>query len=171
MEQPGELRFDRASDLLERHRTRLRTGCARMDEVLGGGLLDRGITEIAGEASAGKTQVTAARATSRTPSAPLTAPSRARAHACARPRAQLALQLIFQVQLPRSEGGLQGGALFLHAEGGEAPVKRLRQIGSAFARRWSSVRCGCCGAVLKRVALLANSPSAPSWHAIPRPPP
>lgn len=53
---------------------------------------------------------------------------------------QFGLQLLFQCQLPRRFGGLQGGALFLHTEGGEPPMKRLRQIGTAFASKWVSVR-------------------------------
>jgi RecA/RadA recombinase len=53
------LKLDRASALLQRHRIRLSTGCVGIDACLGGGILARGITEIAGEASAGKTQVRA----------------------------------------------------------------------------------------------------------------
>ncbi|KAJ1635116.1 P-loop containing nucleoside triphosphate hydrolase protein [Pavlovales sp. CCMP2436] len=106
-----EVKLDLASALLARHRVRLRTGCDAIDECLGGGFPVRGITEIAGESSAGKTQ--------------------------------LALQLLFQAQLPLAHGGLQGGALFLHTEGGDAPVERLRQIGAAFAERWTSLGATC----------------------------
>jgi DNA-repair protein XRCC3 len=36
---------------------RLTTGCSSIDQVLEGGLLSRGVTEIAGESGAGKTQL------------------------------------------------------------------------------------------------------------------
>ena len=36
---------------------RLTTGCSTIDEALGGGILSRGVTEIAGESGAGKTQI------------------------------------------------------------------------------------------------------------------
>lgn len=35
---------------------RLKTGCIEIDEMLGGGLLCPGVTEVAGESSSGKTQ-------------------------------------------------------------------------------------------------------------------
>ena len=35
---------------------KLKTGCKEIDEVLGGGLLCPGVTEVAGESSSGKTQ-------------------------------------------------------------------------------------------------------------------
>ena len=35
---------------------RLTTGCSSIDQVLAGGILSRGVTEIAGESGAGKTQ-------------------------------------------------------------------------------------------------------------------
>lgn len=35
---------------------RLKTGCIAIDEILGGGLLCPGVTEVAGESSSGKTQ-------------------------------------------------------------------------------------------------------------------
>lgn len=55
-------RVERASALLVRHRLRLRTGCDAIDALLGGGIPARGITEISGESSAGKTQVSVPRA-------------------------------------------------------------------------------------------------------------
>ncbi|XP_072045995.1 DNA repair protein XRCC3-like [Amphiura filiformis] len=38
------------------HLLKLRTGCDILDEFLGGGILSQGITEVAGESAAGKTQ-------------------------------------------------------------------------------------------------------------------
>lgn len=37
--------------------THITTGCQELDEVLGGGIPVRGITEVAGESSSGKTQL------------------------------------------------------------------------------------------------------------------
>lgn len=37
--------------------THITTGCQELDEVLGGGVPVRGITEVAGESSSGKTQL------------------------------------------------------------------------------------------------------------------
>lgn len=56
---------------------KLTTGCKLLDEVLQGGLVSHGITEISGESASGKTQ--------------------------------LCLQLSLNVQLPESQGGLNGG--------------------------------------------------------------
>jgi predicted ATP-dependent serine protease len=75
-----------ASDLLAAHKVRLSTGCENIDQCLGGGVLPRGITEISGEASAGKTQVLAS-APSRAARARPRDRAGACAHAAAHPRA------------------------------------------------------------------------------------
>jgi len=58
-----EVQYTIATDIFERTRNgnafqtdRLKTGCIAIDEILGGGLLCPGVTEVAGESSSGKTQ-------------------------------------------------------------------------------------------------------------------
>ncbi|KAL8585130.1 hypothetical protein ACOMHN_013146 [Nucella lapillus] len=89
---------------------RLSTGCPLLDQALRGGLLVGGITEIAGESAAGKTQ--------------------------------LCLQLCLTVQLPLSQGGLDGGAFYICTEGA-FPNKRLHQIAQGFSKQHSSVLNHC----------------------------
>ncbi|GIL49835.1 hypothetical protein Vafri_6151 [Volvox africanus] len=70
-------------------------GCGVLDGFLRGGLPCGIITELTGEAAAGKTQ--------------------------------LVLQSLLTVQLPRSEGGLDGKAVYIYTEG-KPPVERLQSI-------------------------------------------
>ena len=75
-----------------RHTRKLSLGCAMLDRVLGGGIDVQGITEVAGSAGAGKTQ--------------------------------LVLRCLLHVQLPPSEGGLSGGAIYIFSEGSSQPSMR-----------------------------------------------
>ena len=75
-----------------RHTRKLSLGCAVLDRVLGGGIDVQGITEVAGSAGAGKTQ--------------------------------LVLRCLLHVQLPPSEGGLSGGAIYIFSEGSSQPSMR-----------------------------------------------
>ena len=78
-----------------RHTRKLSLGCAVLDRVMGGGIDVQGITEVAGSAGAGKTQ--------------------------------LVLRCLLHAQLPPSEGGLSGGAIYIFSEGSSQPsMHRLR---------------------------------------------
>ena len=72
-----------------RHTRKLSLGCAVLDRVMGGGIDVQGITEVAGSAGAGKTQ--------------------------------LVLRCLLHAQLPPSEGGLSGGAIYIFSEGSSQP--------------------------------------------------
>ena len=118
------------------HRWQLRLGCPVLDAALGGGLDVAGvITEVAGEAGVGKTQ--------------------------------LALQLMLQVQLPQSMGGLAGGAVYLHGDTSNADpaLRRLHTMAEAFAARHASV-----GAEVERLkhqiyVMQVDSPDD-LWHIV-----
>ncbi|XP_043787235.1 DNA repair protein XRCC3-like [Apis laboriosa] len=73
----------------------LTTGCSKFDTLLKGGITNRGITQIYGAASTGKTQ--------------------------------LALQLCLTVQLPKTEGGLAAGAIYICTES-IFPSRRLQEL-------------------------------------------
>lgn len=77
--------------------------------MLGGGIDIVGITEIAGEAGVGKTQ--------------------------------LALQLMLQAQLPPLNGGLGGGAVYLHTDttNSDPAMKRLHTMAQAFVPKHAAI--------------------------------
>ena len=73
--------------------------------MLGGGIDVQGLTEVAGCAGAGKTQ--------------------------------LALRCLLHVQLPPTEGGLSGGAIYINSEGSNAPfLRRLSALADAYAEKY-----------------------------------
>ncbi|KAK7488420.1 hypothetical protein BaRGS_00020394 [Batillaria attramentaria] len=74
-----------------------------------GGILARGITEIAGESAAGKTQ--------------------------------LCLQLCLTAQLPVTQGGLEGGAVYICTED-VFPSKRLHQLVQHFSHKYTCTQYG-----------------------------
>ena len=141
------LRARRCDELLVEHKLSL--GCTVLDRVLRGGLVPGTVTEVFGESTAGKTQLClqlllTVRASARVwrgrrrrpppqgqqqrrrPDCPplgvRSAPARGRSivpPAWPHPRPQ--------VQQPKTGGGLNGAALYLHTEGQPA-VPRLRQI-------------------------------------------
>ncbi|GLI62980.1 hypothetical protein VaNZ11_005837 [Volvox africanus] len=82
-------------DLTQQSPLKTTLGCGVLDGFLHGGLPCGIITELTGEAAAGKTQ--------------------------------LVLQSLLTVQLPRSEGGLDGKAVYIYTEG-KPPVERLQSI-------------------------------------------
>ena len=85
-----------------RHTRKLSLGCAVLDRALGGGVDVQGLTEVAGSAGAGKTQ--------------------------------LVLRCLLHVQLPPSEGGLSGGAIYIFSEGSNAPsLRRLQGLADVYA--------------------------------------
>tara|TARA_B100000795_G_scaffold243243_1_gene206975 strand:+ start:363 stop:836 length:474 start_codon:yes stop_codon:yes gene_type:complete len=88
-----------------RHTRKLSLGCAVLDRVLGGGIDVQGITEVAGSAGAGKTQ--------------------------------LVLRCLLHVQLPPSEGGLSGGAIYIFSEGSSQPsMRRLHALADVYGERY-----------------------------------
>ena len=88
-----------------RHTRKLSLGCAMLDRVLGGGIDVQGITEVAGSAGAGKTQ--------------------------------LVLRCLLHVQLPPSEGGLSGGAIYIFSEGSSQPsMRRLHALADVYGERY-----------------------------------
>ena len=96
-----EINFKSAKEIWKRHQEiiKITTGSKKLDDLLGGGIESRSITEIFGEFATGKTQ--------------------------------LAHQLCVTVQLPEEKGGINGGALFIDAEGTFRP-DRIIQIGEKF---------------------------------------
>ncbi|GIL77660.1 hypothetical protein Vretifemale_7149 [Volvox reticuliferus] len=82
-------------DLTQQIPLKATLGCTVLDGFLRGGLPCGTITELTGEAAAGKTQ--------------------------------LALQSLLTVQLPQSEGGLGGKAVYIYTEG-KPPIERLQSI-------------------------------------------
>ncbi|XP_013387995.1 DNA repair protein XRCC3 isoform X2 [Lingula anatina] len=79
----------------------LSTGDGFIDKLLRGGILSKGITEVAGASATGKTQ--------------------------------FCIQLCLTVQLPRAQGGLGGGAVYICTED-VFPTKRLQQMIGAFCK-------------------------------------
>ena len=104
-----------------RHTRKLSLGCAVLDRVMGGGIDVQGITEVAGSAGAGKTQ--------------------------------LVLRCLLHVQLPPSEGGLSGGAIYIFSEGSSQPSMRLPVLTRPRA------------AVLHRATRTTHAPKAPLLYA------
>ncbi|CAG8574359.1 4165_t:CDS:2 [Ambispora leptoticha] len=97
-----------ALNLIFHHEQRfLTTTDEILDQVLGGGILSRGITEIVAKkqkcSAVGKTQ--------------------------------LCLQLCLAVQLPKELGGLGGGAVYLHSDG-VFPARRFYQLIDRFSREY-----------------------------------
>ena len=97
---------------------RLSFGCPLLDAAAGGGILRTGITEIAGEAAAGKTQLLLQLALQvhRPP-----APSGCRAVECGHSSVG-------------AGGGFGAGAVYISTEG-KPPISRLRTMASHFERR------------------------------------
>lgn len=83
----------------------LSTGCKILDNFLSGGYSLKGITEIAGESSSGKTQ--------------------------------FCLQAALSVQMPRSAGGLDAGAVYICTED-RFPSPRLQQLLKVQANKFQS---------------------------------
>jgi len=81
----------------------LSTGCKVLDEFLQGGIPGFGITEISGEASCGKTQIS--------------------------------LQLSLLAQLPISDGGLNGGSIYINTEQ-FFPSNRLFELNTHFKAKY-----------------------------------
>lgn len=56
-ELPSQCAAGRQLDVSDKRWGHLSTGCVQIDKLLGGGVLTRGVTEIAGHSSCGKTQL------------------------------------------------------------------------------------------------------------------
>jgi len=92
--------FKKASEVLEERKNaaRITTGCRALDDLLGGGIQTKAITEFFGPFGTGKTQIS---------------------H-----------QLSVMVQLPTTEGGVEGSAIYIDTEGTFRP-ERIASIAEA----------------------------------------
>jgi len=95
-----EMGFETANQLMEKRASigRITTGSKSLDELMGGGIETRSISEFYGRYGSGKTQI--------------------------------ALQLCINTQLPKEQGGLGGGTLYIDTEGSFRP-ERVQQMAKA----------------------------------------
>ena len=58
-------------------------------------------------------------------------------------KTQLALQLMLQAQLPQQDGGLSGGAIYLHGDTAscEGAMRRLDTLAEAYAAKYAAIGC------------------------------